>query len=174
MGVESTAGLAPGDLALADGLGGELVRLVRLMDRAHSHWHVQHPDAVERSAYLLLVHLVKDGPQRSSVLAESVHSDPSTVSRQVGQLVRLGLVERRPDPQDGRACLLAATAEGARVFERNRVQRIELLGEMLSDWSTSEQETLRDLLARFNTDFENYKLRLGGASPEAVVPQRGI
>jgi DNA-binding MarR family transcriptional regulator len=120
------------------------------------------------------VHLVKDGPQRSSVLAEAVHSDPSTVSRQVAQLVKLGLVERRPDPQDGRACLLAATAEGERVFERNRVQRIELLAEMLGDWSTSEQETLRDLLARFNTDFENYKLRLAGASPEAVVPQRGI
>jgi DNA-binding MarR family transcriptional regulator len=172
--LESTTGPAPGDLALADGLAGELVRLVRLMDRAHAHWHVQHPDAVERSAYLLLVHLVKDGPQRSSVLAESVHSDPSTVSRQVAQLVKLGLVERRPDPQDGRACLLAATAEGVRVFERNRAQRIELLAEMLGDWSTEEQETLRELLARFNTDFENYKLRLGGASPEVAAAQRGM
>ena len=52
-----------------------------------------------------------EGPHRSNALAEAVHSDPSTVSRQIAALVKVGYVERRPDPADGRACLLAATDE---------------------------------------------------------------
>ena len=53
--------------------------------------------------HFLLVHLVKGGPQRSGALAEAVHSDPSTISRQVAHLVRLGLVERTADPEDREA-----------------------------------------------------------------------
>src|SRR4051794_35740785 len=40
---------------------------------------------------------------RVSALAEVLHSDVSTVSRQVSTLVDLGFVRRGPDPDDGRA-----------------------------------------------------------------------
>ncbi|MFC7655700.1 MarR family winged helix-turn-helix transcriptional regulator [Pseudonocardia benzenivorans] len=88
------------------------MRLVRLIERAYALHQIEHPDGVERATYVLLVHLVKDGPYRSRALADAVHSDPSTVSRQVAHLVRLGLVERVTDPDDGRAVLLVATDEG--------------------------------------------------------------
>ena len=39
--------------------------------------------------------------------------DKGAVSRQVQHLVDLGLVDRQPDPDDGRATLLAASADGA-------------------------------------------------------------
>ena len=42
-------------------------------------------------------------------LAAAVHSDPSTVSRQVAALVRAGLIERQADPEDGRASVLVPT-----------------------------------------------------------------
>jgi DNA-binding MarR family transcriptional regulator len=143
------------DLALADDVSGQLIRLLRLMDRRQAQYQAEHPDAVERATYYLLVHLVKGGPQRAGALAESVHSDPSTISRQVGHLVRLGLVERMADPEDGRATLLTATDEGRRVFEENRRMRIERFAEMLSDWPTADRRKFAELLGRFATAFES-------------------
>jgi DNA-binding MarR family transcriptional regulator len=144
---------------IADAVSIGLIRIVRLLDRAHAQYQAEHPDAVERATYHLLVHLVKGGPRRSSALAEAVHSDPSTVSRQVAQLVRLGLVERTADPADGRATLLAATPEGRRVFEENRRVRIERVAAMLADWTPDERATFAALLDRFATAFETHKLR---------------
>ena len=40
---------------------------------------------------------------------------------------------------------------------------------MLAEWSADDMGALRDLLARFNTDFESYK-RL--SSPVGAVPAR--
>jgi DNA-binding MarR family transcriptional regulator len=142
------------DLALADEVGVQLIRLVRLMDRRQAQYQAEHPDAVERATYYLLVHLVKGGPQRAGTLAETVHSDPSTISRQVGHLVRLGLVERMADPEDGRATLLTATDEGRRVFEENRRMRIERFAEMLADWPVDDRRKLAELLGRFTSAFE--------------------
>jgi DNA-binding MarR family transcriptional regulator len=143
------------DLALADDVSGQLIRLLRLMDRKQAQYQAEHPDAVERATYFLLVHLVKGGPQRSGALAEAVHSDPSTISRQIAHLVRLGLVERMADPEDRRATLLTATDEGRRVFEENRRMRIERFAGMLADWSVDDRRRFAELLARFATAFEN-------------------
>ena len=143
------------DLAIADAVNGQLIRLLRLMDRRQAQYQAEHPDAVERATYFLLVHLAKGGPRRAGALAEAVHSDPSTISRQVAHLVRLGLVERTADPEDGRATLLAATAEGLRVFEENRRVRIGRMAEMLEDWTVEDRQKLVELLGRFTTAFES-------------------
>jgi DNA-binding MarR family transcriptional regulator len=153
------------ELVIADEVGSQLIRLVRLIERKQVQYQAEHPDAVERATYHLLVHLVNDGPRRAGSLAEAVHSDPSTISRQIGHLVRLGLVERTADPVDGRATLLAATDEGRRVFKENRRLRNERIAEMLASWSPDDRHALADLLARFTSDFENSMLR----SPEAAA-----
>jgi DNA-binding MarR family transcriptional regulator len=145
------------DLAMAGDVSDQLIRLLRLMDRRQAQYQAEHPDAVERATYYLLVHLVKGGPQRAGALAESVHSDPSTISRQVAHLVRLGLVDRMADPEDGRATLLTATDEGRRVFEENRRMRIERFAEMLSDWPVTDRRKFAELLGRFSTAFETTK-----------------
>jgi DNA-binding MarR family transcriptional regulator len=159
------------ELAVADAVGTEVIRLVRLVERRRDRYHAEHPNAIERAAYHLFVHLVKDGPQRACALAEAVHSDPSTISRQIGQLVRLGYVERTADPGDGRASLLAATAEGRRVFEENRRIRNESLARLLSTWSDADRADLRRLLGRFATDLEN--LDWSQHSPVAAPAGRG-
>lgn len=145
------------DLETTDRLVYEIIRLNRLFERAAAQHHAQHPDGIDRAAYMLLVHLVKDGPQRAGALADAVHSDPSTVSRQVGQLVRAGLVERRADPVDGRASLLAATEHGEQTFQRKRQRRNEQFAAMLGQWSRRDLDALHALLSRFNTDFESYR-----------------
>jgi DNA-binding MarR family transcriptional regulator len=152
------------ELDTADEVGTQLMRLVRLLERKHAQYQADHPDAVERATYILLVHLVKDGPQRAGALAESVHSDPSTVSRQLAQLVRLGMVERTADPEDGRATLVAATAEGRRVFEENRRTRNAHIAALIAGWDPADRHRFADLLGRFATDFENVNIKAGTAS----------
>jgi DNA-binding MarR family transcriptional regulator len=150
------------ELATADAVGTHLTRLVRLVERVKAQHQADHPDAVERATYHLLVHLVKDGPRRAVALAEAVCSDQSTISRQVAQLVKLGYVERTADPDDGRATLLAATAEGRRVFEENRRRRTEKIAAMLADWSEADRHALAELLGRFTTEFEKVAPRHAG------------
>lgn len=156
------------ELSTADEVGSQLMRLVRLIERKSTQYQAAHPNAVERSTYHLLVHLVKDGPRRAGSLADAVHSDPSTISRQVGHLVRLGYVERTADPEDGRATLLAATDEGRRVFQENRRVRNANIARLLASWSESDRQALCALLARFTSDFENVD-----TTPVAACPAGG-
>jgi DNA-binding MarR family transcriptional regulator len=105
------------------------------------------------------VHLAKDGARRAGALAEAVHSDPSTVSRQVAHLVQLGLVERVADPADGRATLLVATDEGRRVFDENRQLRNRGIASLMSEWPDDDRRTFARLLTRFTDSFESHKAR---------------
>lgn len=55
---------------------------------------------------------------RMQDLGERVVLSRSRVSRLVDELEKQGLVERRPDPDDGRATLACLTSEGRRAFRR--------------------------------------------------------
>ncbi|WP_236790538.1 MarR family winged helix-turn-helix transcriptional regulator [Amycolatopsis sp. GM8] len=142
------------ELDVADELGVQLVRFVRAIHKAKAQVAKQGPDGIERAAYAILFHLIHDGPQRTSKLAEALHAEISTISRQSSSLVQHGLIERQADPEDGRACLLAPTTEGLRVFEENRRQRNQWLAEVLADWPEEDRQTLNNLLARLNSGIE--------------------
>jgi len=154
--------LSPEEVATADAVSSQLVRLVRVFDRAHARYQATNPDALERATYHLLVHLVDGGPRRAGALAEVVHCDPSTVSRQVAQLVRLGLVERSADPLDGRATLLGATTQGRRVCEQNRRLRNERVAAILSGWVPAERTIFAELLTRFVDDVDGHPVAAAG------------
>lgn len=150
----------------ADALGHELARLVRLVERTRAECATQCRDGVDGAAYVLLAHLVAEGPQRISALAGAVHSDPSTVSRQVAQLVRRDLVQRRPDPHDGRAARLSATGAGRQVYDEYRLLRNQRAAAVLTGWPAADVRRLVTLLGRLNTDFENHRARLAAAGPD--------
>lgn len=132
------------------------------MRRGHNSISDAYQEGVERIGYVLLSVLVSDGPQRTTGLAEAVHSDISTVSRQVTALVKKGWIERTPDPADGRAWQLAATDAGRRVYERIRQRRNEHIAWMLDGWPHRDFDELIVLLERFNTDFDTYLPQLAG------------
>lgn len=148
----------------AEAVVDQIVRFFRLMKRASARFASQRQDGIEQAAYTLLAVLATEGPQRTTALAEAVHSDTSTVSRQVGALVRHGLVQRQADPADGRACLLAATDTGLEIFDSQRRARTEQMAEVLGRWSSDDLRTVATLLERLNTDFENYELINSGAN----------
>jgi DNA-binding MarR family transcriptional regulator len=148
----------------AEAVVDQIVRFARLMKRTSARFASQQKDGIEQAAYFLLAVLATEGPQRTTALAEAVHSDTSTVSRQVGALVRHGLVERQADPADGRACLLAATPAGLSCFDHQRRARTEQIADVLGHWSSADLNTVTALLERLNTDFESYELNTGATS----------
>ena len=74
--------------------------------------------------------------------------DKGAVSRQVQHLVDLGLLDRQPDPDDGRAILLVAHRRRAgRARPGRRPQRSERFDQRLGDWTTAELVGFADQLA---------------------------
>lgn len=145
------------ELRDADALGMQLVRMGRMLAHTKARFlRRRTDDGLETASYVLLFHLLGDGPQRTTALADAVYSDTSTVSRQIAALVRHGLVERRADPQDGRACLLAATEKGQNVLRQHRTQRNDAIARLLGDWPKADIRNLISLLDRMNTELENF------------------
>ena len=128
-------------------LGDELVRVLKLMQAARLRWPGPAP-GVDGSAYPILFTLARE-PRRVSDLAETIHSDVSTVSRQVANLSRSGFVDRTPDPDDGRAQLLSLTESGRDVVAEARRHRDAWLARLVADWSEDEVDRLAGLLGRF-------------------------
>jgi DNA-binding MarR family transcriptional regulator len=108
-----------------------------------------HPD-LDPAALGLLALLQDAGPLRASDLVALLGLDKSTVSRQVTGLVDLGLVDRTPDPEDGRAQVLRPSAEGASRLQRIRAARRARLEEDLASWPAEDIARLGDLLERLN------------------------
>jgi DNA-binding MarR family transcriptional regulator len=78
--------------------------------------------------------------------AEGVRHQSMTTT--VGSLAALGLVERRPDPDDGRRLLITLTAEGHRRVEEGRQARQEwLAGELQDKCTESERQAVIAALA---------------------------
>jgi DNA-binding MarR family transcriptional regulator len=131
--------------------------LMRTAYRARQQLLARAKHNVEWSAQLLVSTVVNDGPLRSSTLAELLENDPSTVSRQVAQVVKDGYLERRADPADGRATLLVATSRGRELYEEHVQMRHEHFRRMLAAWTGGDVRIFSDLLRRFTDDFVTSK-----------------
>ena len=97
--------------------------------------------------------LDESGPLRANLLAEAVHADPSTLSRQVSALAEQGLISREPDPADGRATLLAVTPAGRAVLAERMALRDRYLSNLTAGWSDVEREAFATLFERFASAF---------------------
>lgn len=132
----------------ATGLSQHLLVLNRSMQSIKTAAAARTDDGVSMATYVLLFHLLAQGPMRPKALAESVGVDPSTISRQVDQLVRLGHVTRAADPDDGRATLLVPTEQGRSTHARMREQRDRLFAGLVAHWDDDDVATLTALLGR--------------------------
>jgi len=112
----------------------------------------------------LLVPLERDGDLRCSALAGHAGVDVSVASRQLAVLERLGYVERRPDPLDGRAALLRLTEAGADALAAARALRSGWALTALADWDEEDARQLTALLDRLVADLA------GAGTPSSAVP----
>ena len=113
-----------------------------------------HPD-LDAGAYPLLARISRQPGVRASELARYVGVSKGTMSRQLRRMEELGLLSRRPDPQDSRGQLLTPTPEGARRVAVAQEARRRWMRDALSEWTGPEVASLADQLHRLNTDIES-------------------
>ncbi|MFY9915826.1 MAG: MarR family transcriptional regulator [Nocardioidaceae bacterium] len=127
--------------------------VIGLLMQAGRRLRTRHPeDEVDPSTFPLAKQLMCHDGMRLSDLAAKVELDASTVSRQIKQLEDKGLVERTPDPDDGRASLIQLSNEGHRTMQAAFRRRFERIKTVLDPWSQRDKDLLQDLLTRLAAD----------------------
>ncbi len=133
-------------------------QLLRLFRRTQAiHVHTATGDVLlERSSYGILCLVLDEGPQRLGTIAQAFTLDPSTITRQVQAVERLGLAEKSVDPSDRRASLLSLTDHGRVAIEEARAYRREMLRRVLEGWTEDERAGFAGSLRRFNETVEQW------------------
>lgn len=93
------------------------------------------------------------GPLRIGDIAQRLGVDVSVASRQVASLTKAGYLERHQDAEDGRAQLIATTAEGTEVLKDSHKRMVSEFEGVLDDWSEKEIAALTAGLERLREDF---------------------
>src|SRR5258707_14556411 len=83
------------------------------------------------SALSVLHTLSRVGPCRLSDLVRTEQIKQPALTSAVAKLERDGLIERRPDPCDGRASMLSLTADGQSIESRRQADRAERLRSLI-------------------------------------------
>jgi len=92
-----------------------------------------------------LARLDRGGPATPSALAKLEQISPQSMGATLGALEARGLVERRPDPEDGRQVVISATEAGMAALRNRRNARTEALAQALSTGFTRSE--LKELMA---------------------------
>lgn len=92
-----------------------------------------------------LARLDRGGPTTSAALARLEQISPQSMGATLAALEGRGLVERRPDPQDGRRVVMSVTEAGLQVLRNRRNARTEQLAQALSTGFTRPE--LEQLMA---------------------------
>ncbi|MDI3409192.1 MarR family winged helix-turn-helix transcriptional regulator [Streptomyces cavernicola] len=108
-----------------------------------------HPE-LSLVSFTLLAHLEDRQGCRATDLAAHYLLDKSTVSRQVGNLERLGYVERRTDPEDHRIQVLHLTPKGAEMLAQAAESRRRAFAARVEDWDEADLERFAEYLLRYN------------------------
>ena len=92
-----------------------------------------------------LARLDRFGPATPTALARREQISPQSVGATLSALEARGLVERCPDPRDGRRVIMSLTDAGLQMLRSRRNERTEQMARALSAGFTPRQ--LRQLMA---------------------------
>jgi DNA-binding MarR family transcriptional regulator len=135
----------------ADDLGVvelELMKLVRHLETFGRKSYLY--QEVDRAGYLALRTLDGLGPSCVNGLAQELHLDSSTVTRQVSVLESGGFVTRRVDPNDGRSWLIDLTPHGRKAMRTVERGRRLAIDSMLGEWASEEVHDLARMISKLN------------------------
>ncbi|HEY2795803.1 MAG TPA: MarR family transcriptional regulator [Micromonosporaceae bacterium] len=124
-------------VAAAHAVRGAVVRLARkLQSQRQEH-------GVSATGIALLARLYRGGMATPKALAEAEGAQPQTLTRVIASLEEQHLINRRPDPADGRGVLLDITGEGLLLLRDHAATQTKWLIEAMDAELTSVE---RDLL----------------------------
>ena len=145
-----TSATTPSDVGALDvclRLGQAHAALAKRFDRSLSAHH-----GISYGDFVLLTHLGRapGGRLRRIDLATAVGMTASGVTRALGPLERIGLVEREANPRDARVAYAALTETGRRVLDDVHVSAERVADSVLADtgWSAEDLAALSRLAAR--------------------------
>jgi len=107
----------PRERELADRLHSAAIHLLRRARRGD-------PLTGATPAQLSALSVLMSGPKTLGDLAAAEQVRAPTISRLAAEMVRIGLIQRRDDPADGRVVRVEMSAKGRRVLEKGRELRI--------------------------------------------------
>jgi DNA-binding MarR family transcriptional regulator len=103
------------------------------------------------------------GPKRLSELTASEQVSQPATTQIVTKLEQDGLVERRPDPSDGRAVLVHITAKGTAIVDGRQAERIALLTDLADRLTPAERTAIATALPALARLVELNQERTGNA-----------
>lgn len=131
--------------------------------------------AMSRTDYAVLgtlEHCPHEAGLRISHLAAAQGHDISTISRRVSSLEGNGILERLPDPTDGRASTVRLTPTGRTALHDERAARTGLLKSILMDWPEQDLADLDRLLTRLHADMAAEAESAGRPPSSLSAPER--
>src|SRR5689334_13849731 len=121
---------------LADRLHSAAIHLLRRLRREDDASGLPAP---QLSALSVIVFC---GPITLGQLAAAEQVRPPTITKLVATLEADGLVEREPDPADGRVTRVKATARGTKLLHEGRQRRVASLNASLAQLPPAERTLL--------------------------------
>jgi len=132
---------AQADISLTDAAARLRMAIVRTSRRLRQE-AVGAGTELTPTAVSALATVERHGPLTPSELAAIERVKRPTATRTLRGLVDAGLVERAPDPADGRSALLSVNAEGRERLRRLRGRKNAYLARRMRDLSAEDLRTL--------------------------------
>lgn len=128
----------------------ELTLIVKNLNTLTRHCHFP----MDRSHYILLSTLQNKDAIPIGDLAQELLLDKSTITRQIEAMENKKFVERIRSKDDARSVLVSTTEYGRQLIQTMHSLRIDLLKNMLSDWTSEEVKQLENVLLKLNIDIK--------------------
>jgi DNA-binding MarR family transcriptional regulator len=119
-------GVAQREVELAAGLRLAITRMARRLRQEAG-------TDMSPSQVSALATIERHGPLAPSELAERERIKRPTATRILARLYEAGLVERTPDPEDGRSAIVSASARGRTLLRRLRRRKTAYLARRMRD-----------------------------------------
>jgi DNA-binding MarR family transcriptional regulator len=129
------------DISLTDAAARLRMGIVRTARRLRQEAAIEASGLTPTSTAALAT-IERHGPLTPSELAKLERVKRPTVTRTLGCLDREGLIERTPDPADGRSALVSVNAAGCERLRRLRGRKNAYLARRMRRLPADEVETL--------------------------------
>ncbi len=120
----------------------DITRLRVAVGRLHRRLAQRSTSELTFAQISALVMVEKHGPIRQGELAAREKVAAPSMTRTVSGLIEAGLVEKIPDPDDGRSCHIVVTPAARILLDKVRTERAAMLTERAARLSAEQYATL--------------------------------
>jgi DNA-binding MarR family transcriptional regulator len=129
--------IIPGPMSTSEKSAAVTLRVA--LARIYRAMRMRATTEITPSQVSVLFRIEQSGPIRMGVLAHLEHITPASLSKVVDSLEALALVEREPDPLDGRVTLLKVSDAGRELISERQAESTLALEEALTKLTPSER-----------------------------------